>query len=233
MRSLRKTFVALALVLSTVVSASAARRAAPRVSMKTMPRRVQVGPTCGLYALGMVMDFHQLNDARNPTALVQDSDLERPDSHTLPPTTQLRLLDLARANQYTTQGEMFYGDQLAALARQFGYRTRVVNDVTLADLRAATRLRRPVLLAFDVGDDGNPTLHGGKDAHWTVIHGVERQGGVDLVRATHAWDGRPRTWRAKSFLDSVRQLDESDFPAAPKDIRGTLRGKMIELIPAS
>ena len=224
------TFVALGIVLSLAASASAAGRGA---SMKTMPRRVQVGPTCGLYALGMVMDFHRLNDARNPTALVQDSDRYRPDSHTLPPTTEARLLDRALAARYTTQGEMFYGDQLAALAREFGYRTRVVDHVTLDDIRRSMRLRRPVLIAFDVGDDGNPALSNGARAHWTVIHGVEQQNGVDVVRATHAWDGRPRIWDAHELLESVHQLNESDFPAAPKDIRGTLRGKMIELVPAS
>jgi hypothetical protein len=223
------TLIALGLLLSLATGANAASVG----PIKKLPRRVQVGPTCGLYALGMVMDFHHLNDARNPTAWVQDSDEHRPDSHTLPSTTPVRLLDRALAAKYTTQGEMFYGDQLAALAREFGYRTRVVNGMTLEDIRASLRLRRPVLIAFDVNDNGNPAMLGGSRAHWAVIHGIGQRQGVDVVRATHAWDGRPRTWNAKQFLDSVNQLNESDFPEAPKDIRRTLRGKMIELVPAS
>ena len=40
-----------------------------------VPQRVQQGPTCGLYALGMVMDFWHQADKTNPTVLVSDKDI--------------------------------------------------------------------------------------------------------------------------------------------------------------
>src|SRR5690242_4457903 len=43
-----------------------------RAKKAGVPQREQIGPTCGLYALGMVMDFWNEKNAKNATALVQD-----------------------------------------------------------------------------------------------------------------------------------------------------------------
>ena len=42
-----------------------------------VPHRVQLpGTGCGLYSLGMVMDYWHSVDASNPTALVSDKDVK-------------------------------------------------------------------------------------------------------------------------------------------------------------
>ncbi len=195
-----------------------------------VPGRVQSGPTCGLYALGMVMDFWEL---QNPTAaespLVVDADNWRRDSHTLQPDTKYRLFDEAKKNGYTTQGEMFYARQLAQLAEQFGFQTKVTENLSLPDLHAAVDKGHPVLVGFDVDNDGNPGLFGGSRAHWAVIEGHFEKDGTEYLVATHGWTGKEYVWRADDFLASVNQLDHSDFPAAPRDITGTLKGLMVEV----
>lgn len=196
-----------------------------------VPGRVQDGPTCGLYALGMVMDFWDKKDARNLNPLVQENDVVRWDSHTAQPDTERKLLDVAKERGFTTQGEMFYADQLASLAQSFGYAAEVHEDITLEDIQACVDRGHPALIGFDVDNQGNPGLFGGKRAHWAVIEGHFEKEGVQYLVATHGWTGKTYTWRAEDFMASVNQLDASDFPAAPKDITETLKGRMVELSP--
>lgn len=196
-----------------------------------VPGRVQDGPTCGLYALGMVMDFW---DRKDPKALkpdVQANDVVRWDAHNGPSDTPERMLDVAKARGYTTQGEMFYASQLASLARHFGYHTRVRPYFKLEELKAAVDRGHPVLVGFDVDDVGNPGLFKGTRAHWAVIEGHFQKDGVEYLVATHGWTGKEYVWRADDFMKSVQQLDTSDFPAAPKDIRRTLKQRMVEVWP--
>lgn len=196
-----------------------------------VPGRVQDGPTCGLYALGMVMDYWDDLDAGNQNPLVQDSDVVRWDSHSRPADTQTRLFDLAKERGFTTQGEMFFAENMAKLARAFGYRAVVKGDISLADIKACVDRKRPALVAFDVDHSGNPGLYGGKRAHWAVIEGYFEKDGADYLVATHGWTGKEYVWKAADFMASVNQLDASDFPAAPKDITGCLKGKLVEVYP--
>jgi len=197
-----------------------------------VPGRVQDGPTCGLYALGMVMDYWEKKDPNNGLdPLVQSSDASRSDSHSLNTDTQRLLLDEAKKACFTTQGEMFYGRQLAQLAQNFGYAAKVTPNVTLDDIVAAVDQHHPVLVPFDVDRSGNPGLFGGKEAHWCVIEGHFDENGVKYLVATHGWTGKEYVWRADDFMKSVNQLDTSDFPGVPKDITGTLKGLMIEVTP--
>ena len=196
-----------------------------------VPGRVQDGPTCGLYALGMVMDFW---DAKNPNAadpLVQSSDVVRWDSHSHQPDTKRLLLDEAKKKGFTTQGEMFYAKDLAALARSFGYEAKTVSHVTLKQIEAAVDRGHPALVGFDVDNNGNPGLFGGKRAHWAVIEGHFEKNGVQYLVATHGWTGKEYVWRADDFMKSVNQLDKSDFAAAPSDITKTLKDRMVEVYP--
>lgn len=155
-----------------------------------VPPRVQDGPTCGLYALGMVMDYWDDQDPRNQNPFVLRTDRLREDSHTRPADTRRRLFDVARARGYTTQGEMFYAHQLAKLAREFGYRATVNADFTLAELKACIDRGHPALIGFDVDNHGNPGQYGGMRAHWAVIEGYFRKDGVDYLVATHGWTGK-------------------------------------------
>lgn len=196
-----------------------------------VPGRVQDGPTCGLYALGMVMDYWDKKDSRNLNPLVQDSDAVRWDSHSLQPDTNQDLFDEAKARGMTTQGEMFYADKLGELAKVFGYQATVKPDMTLDDLKACIDRDHPALVAFDVDHQGNPGLYGGKRAHWAVIEGYFQKDGVDFLVATHGWTGKEYVWKASDFMASVNQLDKSDFPAAPKDITQTLKARLVEVFP--
>jgi hypothetical protein len=172
-----------------------------------------------------VMDFwEKQNPANGLDPLVQSADAQRGSSHSMSPDTKRLLFDEAKNAGFTTQGEMFYGRQLAELARKFGYRADVTPNVTLEQLEAAVDRHHPVLVPFDVDDVGNPGLYGGKRAHWAVIEGHLEENGVKYLVATHGWTGKEYVWRADDFMASVNQLDASDFPAAPKDLTGTLRG---------
>jgi hypothetical protein len=196
-----------------------------------VPGRVQDGPTCGLYALGMVMDYWDTKNPANKNPLVRNEDATRWDSHTLQPDTNARLLDTARARGFTTQGEMFYASQLAELAKMFGYNASVKPDMTLDDIKACVDRDHPALVGFDVDQNGNPGLFGGKRAHWAVIEGYFQKDGVDYLVATHGWTGKEYVWKASDFMASVNQLDKSDFPAAPKDITQTLKARLVEVWP--
>lgn len=196
-----------------------------------VPGRVQDGPTCGLYALGMVMDYWDRQDPANLNPLVQDSDVVRWNSHTAPADTEHRLLEVAQKRGFTTQGEMFYADQVGALAKEFGYDAKVTENVTLEDIKACVDRDHPALVPFDVDNKGDPGLFGGKRAHWAVIESHFKEDDQEYLVATHGWTGKTYVWRAENFMASVNQLNASDFPAAPRDITTTLRGRMVEVFP--
>ena len=194
-----------------------------------VPGRVQDGPTCGLYALGMVMDSFAAKDPRALDPLVQSSDRGRAGSHTETPNTSAFLLDTAEKDGFTTQGEMFYADQLASLAQQFGYKTSVDTSLTLGDLKACIARGHPALVAFDVDHEGNPGLYNGGRAHWCVVEGTFQKDGEDYVVATHGWEGKEYVWRAQDLLASAAQLNTPDFPGAPRNLQDTLAHRMVEI----
>lgn len=197
-----------------------------------VPARVQKGPTCGLYALGMIMDYWERLDSSATVALVQESDDYRQNSHSMAADTQDRLLDVALALGYTTRGEMLNASELAALAKHFGYQATVHDDVTLEGILRVLDAKHPTLVAFDVDDDGNPGAFGGQNAHWAVLQAHFEDDGVRYLVATHAWSGGEYVWKAEELLRSIEQLqgiDVSDFPGAQGDIAKTLRDRMIEV----
>lgn len=196
-----------------------------------VPGRVQDGPTCGLYALGMVMDYWDKKNSKNLNPFVQSSDAVRWDSHSVPADTKRNLFDVAKQKGFTKQGEMFHADQLATLAKDFGYNATTKDNMTLGDIKAAVDRNHPALVAFDVDQKGNPGLYEGKRAHWAVIEGYFTKDGVDYLVATHGWTGKEYVWKAEDFMASVNQLNTSDFPAAPKDITKTLKARLVEVWP--
>ena len=199
-----------------------------------VPARVQDGPTCGLYALGMVMDFWEGKDpAKAQSALVQDSDVVRWDSHHQEPDTKRRLLDVAKQKGFTTQGEMFYARQLATLARSFGFEARVTDTLSLDEIHAAVDRGHPALIGFDVDNNGNPGLFEGKRAHWAVVEGHFQKDGVEYLVATHGWTGKEYVWKADEFMASVKNLEKSDFVGAPGNITRTLRARLVEVTPGT
>jgi hypothetical protein len=197
-----------------------------------VPGRVQDGPTCGLYALGMVMDYWDKKSSANLNPLVRAEDFDRPSAYNRPPDTDALLFEVAKDRGYTTQGEMFYANELAALATEFGYEARVTENLTLEDIKACVDRGHPALIGFDVDDSGDPGLSDGYRAHWAVIEGHFEKDGVEYLVATHGWTGEEYVWRAEDFMASVNQVNHSDFEAAPSDITGTLRARLVEVVPA-
>ena len=197
-----------------------------------VPGRVQKGPTCGLYALGMVMDYWETRDPSSTTVLVQESDDFRANSHSLAPDSHALLLDVARTRGYTTEGEMFYATQLAALAREFGYEALVHEEFTLDTLLQALDKKRPCLAGFDVDDEGNPGRFEGLNAHWAVIESHFEKDGARYLVASHAWSGGEYVWKAEDFMSSTKQLEKGNtdaMPSVPADISGTLKQRLVEV----
>jgi hypothetical protein len=184
-----------------------------------VPQRVQVGPTCGLYALGMVMDHWHLRDANNATAWVQDLDNRgKGAQYTLMPTDARRLLDVAKEAGYTALGEMFTAKQLGAVAESFGYRAVTHEHATLAQLYAVLDAGHPAIVGFDVDNNGNPTDSGGARAHYAVIQGYFDDGGERYLVARHGWGvQRDHVWRASDFDKSWRALERTSFYGTPGD----------------
>lgn len=197
-----------------------------------VPGRVQKGPTCGLYALGMVMDYWETRDPTSTTVLVQESDDYRPNSHSLTPDNHTLLLDVARTRGYTAEGEMFHAVQLAALAREFGYEALVHEDFTLETLLEALEKKRPCLAGFDVDDEGNPGQFEGLNAHWAVIESHFEKDGDRYLVASHAWSGGEYVWKAEDFMRSTKQLEKGNtdaLPSVPADISKTLKQRLVEV----
>ena len=202
-----------------------------RNAADAVPPRIQEGPTCGLYALGMVMDFWNARDSKQLNPLVQAGDASRIGAATRVPRSPRELLADARAKKYTTQGEMFRARDLGRLAGSFGYSYQVHGKVSFADMRAALDRGHPLLVAFDVDFVGNPGLFGGGRAHWGVLKGWFEKEGVAYVVAMHAWDGEERVWRADDLLRSMHQLNQTDFWGGTTDITGMLNARVVEVYP--
>lgn len=190
-----------------------------RAKKADVPQRVQQGPTCGLYALGMVMDFWHAKDPSCAAPLVQDSDVGGEGKHhNFPPTTDERVLDVAQEKGFTARGEMFTGRQLAKTAAHFGYTAAIHEDATLAALYEVLDKGRPAIVAFDVDRNGNPADFGGQRAHYAVIEGYFDEGGERMLVAKHGWGvQKDHVWRAADFDRSWKALKSTDFYGTPGD----------------
>jgi hypothetical protein len=184
-----------------------------------VPQRVQIGPTCGLYALGMVLDFWNEKDPRNPTAIVQDQDLRgRGKQYTREPTTHERILDVAQKKGFTSQGEMFTARQLALTAKHFGYDATTHEHATLERLYKVLDAGHPAIVAFDVDYNGNPADYRGERAHYAVIEGYVDEGGERYLIARHGWGVQTdHLWKASDFDRSWKALQSTTYYGTPGD----------------
>ncbi len=203
------------------VAPTALTRAAvvERAKRAAVPQRVQIGPTCGLYALGMVMDFWHAKDAANPTALVQDRDLGgRGKQFTLEPTTSERILTVAKELGFTALGEMFTARQLAKTAEHFGYVATTHEDATLDDLYRVLDAGHPAIVAFDVDYNGDPADFGGDRAHYAIIQGYFDALDGRMLVARHGWGVQEdHVWSAERFDQSWKALHTTAFYGEPGD----------------
>ncbi len=184
-----------------------------------VPQRKQQGPTCGLYALGMVMDFWHAKDPTNVTAWVSEHDLlKRGQCYNYPPNTDERILDVAKRCGSTALGQMFTAEQLAATAAHFGYQAALYPQATLEQLYRVLDAGHPAIVAFDVDRNGNPGDFGGDRAHYAVIEGYFDLDGERFLIAKHGWAiEKDHVWRAVDFDRSWRALRETSFYGTPGD----------------
>jgi len=203
--------------------------------------RVQMGPTCGLYALGMVMDYWAEQD-RSDTVAVRDDDFRRSDAIA---TSKLRatlinskpyknLLQLARRLGVTTVGELFDARYLAQVAIASGFDAYIIGPITYELLAHYTTRRIPILIAFDVDRNGNPGFEDGETAHWAVVQAtyVHPSTNARRVIATHAWTGDEYDWLAQNLLDSNAQLQRTSFkPASHLNLGKTLARQAVVVVP--
>jgi hypothetical protein len=190
-----------------------------RAKKADVPQRVQDGPTCGLYALGMVLDFWHGKDAKNPAPLVRDSDVgKKGERYNYEPTTDERVLDYAKQAGFTALGEMFTARQLAKTGAHFGYTASIHEDATLDKLYEVLDAGHPAIVAFDVDWNGNPGDSGGQRAHYAVIEGYFDEGGERFLVAKHGWGvQKDHVWRAEDFDRSWKALKTTDFYGLPGD----------------
>lgn len=184
-----------------------------------VPQREQIGFCCGLYALGMVMDFWHAKDSRNITAWVQNQDAHGQGIHfNFPPNTDENILDYALHAGFTSQGEMYTARQLAQTAAHFGYKASVHHHATLEDLYNVLDKGHPAIVAFDVDRKGNPGTFGGMRAHYAVIEGYFDEGGERYLVARHGWNvEEDHVWLAKDLDRSWKALQTTDYYGTPGD----------------
>jgi len=239
----------------TIAAPKSLSKAALIAAAKTapVPQRVQIGPTCGLYALGMVMDSWHAKDPQAPTVFVREEDSASPKQHNYPPTSPERMLGYAQGQGFTQLGEMFSAEKLAATAAHFGYQASLHEDVGLDRLYAILDKGHPALVAFDVDWNGNPGDSGGLRAHYAVIEGYLDLDGQRYVVAKHGWGVESdHVWRAADFEKAWRGMKQTEFYSKPQDgklhavpdgialpkdgarhaIEKSLAAKIIEIVPA-
>jgi len=229
-------------------------------SQADVPPRVQRGPTCGLYALGMVLDYWALrcsgrriiccassrNDPSRPATLpVVEGDLTRADAVSAATLRaamaasadrcdNCELLRIARGLGVTTAGELFSASYVADVARAAGYSAAVVRPLTPQSIAWYTTRGVPLLIAFDVDADGHPARRGGHTAHWSVVQAVyvHPHWGTPRAVVTHAWTGDEYDWDLSSLLESNAQLRRTDYgPAQHLDLQRTLAHQAVAVWP--
>ncbi|XP_056126205.1 actin maturation protease isoform X3 [Rhinichthys klamathensis goyatoka] len=132
---------------------------------KYVPSLIQDGPQCGLVALWMAA--HLLHP---PETLVMET-----------------LVQAAKHNAYTEQGEMFSASDMAKLAEEVcGCRVQRLSGGMMGENTAVILKHlaggQPVLIPYDEDFNHEPCLRNGHKAHWAVVSGILlglRQGCVD------------------------------------------------------
>ena len=190
-----------------------------------VPHRKQIGGTCGLYALGMVMDLWHQREPQNPTALVQPEDRNEVNDprgfvhfhHE--PTDARYLMDVAKDAGFTAKGEMYEARFVADTASRFGYEASLRTAASLDDLYTVLDAGHPAIVPFNVDMNGEAgTPDSGARAHYAVVQGYFEDKGERYVVAKHSWSNtEDHVWKAKDFLASWSNLKTTKFYGTPGD----------------
>jgi hypothetical protein len=216
-----------------------------------VPQRLQIGPTCGLYALGMVMDYWHAKNSNTPTVLVSDDDLNgKGRQFNFEPTSNERILNYVKDAGFSKAGEMYDARLLAKAAAHFGYHATYYPHVTLQEIYKALDQHHPMIVAFDVSPpDGEIGFLRGEGAHYAVLESYFDDRQTRYFVAKHGWGKRVKyIWKADQLLASMNNLQYTSYYSSsepPKhlklsiyrgnrslrNISKTLQDKAIEIIP--
>ena len=216
-----------------------------------VPQRLQIGPTCGLYALGMVMDYWHGKNSNSPTVLVSNDDLKgKGRQFNFEPTSNERILTYVKGAGFSKAGEMYDAKLLAKTAAHFGYRATYYPHVTLQEIYKALDQHHPMIVAFDVSPpDGEIGFLYGEGAHYAVLESYFDDQQKRYFVAKHGWGKRAEyIWKADQLLASMNNLRYTSYYSSsepPKqlelsiyrhnsnlrNISKTLQDKAIEIVP--
>jgi GNAT superfamily N-acetyltransferase len=121
-----------------------------------LPWQQQIGPSCGLAALQMVLDFSTNGDKEECATKKQPS-----------------LLQKAKAQQYTRDGELFDIQYLFSLATWQNLDCDIVLASETTPIQVCRQLMKsPIILPYDQAYNKLPCLANGNSAHYGVIVGM-------------------------------------------------------------
>jgi len=158
-----------------------------------VPQRVQLGEVgCGLYALGMAMDFWSAHQggggAQAAVALVSTMDAtigarDTARAHHPQPTTDERMLETSQALGLTGYGECYAAYHLMQLALHFGYGAKLHRDATLGTLLEVLESGRPAIVCIDIDTDTFECSDalGGQHTHFVVVGGYHRTADEEIL----------------------------------------------------
>lgn len=198
----------------------------PGAKKLIMPHRLQIGGTCGLYALGMVMDYWHHIDPTNVVANVQVGDSSIQSTHTFTPNTDRYIYDVAADNGFFEEsirlgrgpGGMFVASELGYLGTTFGYDYAVSKSVNMPEyIRQTIDDGIPPMIAFDIDDDGQPVRLRGDKTHWGVCVGYYKRD----IFIKHGW---PRHGKLSA-------LNGSHLSRSNAQIQSGLRNKIVKVFP--
>jgi hypothetical protein len=197
-----------------------------------VPRRVQLGDVgCGLYALGMVMDYwhvrHQLQQppwqweegAPAPTStLVKPMDAtvgaQNGAAHfsILPTSGAELMLTVAQELGLTRYGECYAAAHLGVVAQHFGYTAVVHSEASLPTLLSILERGIPAIVAVDIDlETYQPAVNTpGQHTHFVVIEGYHgsRQPGESPLATQLERELEAEAEEAWAELDSATQVSQ-------------------------
>lgn len=196
----------------------------------------QRGPSCGFYAVGHVMQYWHARLANTaqavpaplpartsmagpkPAQYDHDARTDRDRKAAQGEFTSLR--QVGKFLRVTVHGSVFNAANLLQVARMQGvqgqqgmYDGHVITTATPGDyvsrVQALVSHDCPVIVPFDVDDEGDPFLSTGKRAHWGTIFGWYKEAG-DVFFIHYHW-GAYRYSRAADFAASTQSLVANAF----------------------
>jgi GNAT superfamily N-acetyltransferase len=170
----------------------------------------QIGPSCGLAALQMVLDFSKggAEDEEYTTK------------------KQPSLLQQAKTQQYTRDGELFDIQDLFSLAKQQNLDCEIVrvSDTTQIQVCQQLLALNPIIIPYDQSYNKLPCLANGKCAHYGVIVGMmilcdkplDAASSLMLTEEESSWDSHQALAKRLVPLTTIRDDtdDNDDHPLA-------------------